>query len=252
MRRTVPVLLFVSCVLFGACSSEAQLSSGPVVRESQGVRTKLTAQNEGIDRRVSGLSLPQVAALVEREFDGLFVLATDSSNPVYAIGDFDGDGLLDVAAFVRTRKQLGRSSQAALPFQFSKVDFARDGQLPAASAESDRAWAEANAQTIGNLARYQDLRLVVVVHGAGSEPRESGSLPRRPYVLADGWSHDTNRIDAYDGELEARYVGDSPTLNKPPRRRYGEAILLRGSKDEGSVLLWTGTCYAWFPYGADF
>jgi hypothetical protein len=174
----------------------------------------------------------------------MFAVGASRISPDSITGDFNGDGNEDIAIAVHLAKQLQESDSTPINFLFYKP---MGGSRPSKMSSADY------FSKLGDLARYRDHPIVVVIHSfRGSGPSQSKG-PK--VVLADGWDYGKLNMRRYRGPLRRLAIGDSPVEPAPVLR--GDAILFLDEPEQvdGTVVYWDGRQYRWYPieeFGAKY
>ncbi|MGH9970523.1 MAG: hypothetical protein ACREBG_22405 [Pyrinomonadaceae bacterium] len=179
----------------------------------------------------------QVAALLESEFGGLFKLDTRTISPSYIVGDFNGDGTEDIAIPVRLNLQLSTEDKTKPPFSFEKAQ----GPGPSTLGEQGHE----SGLTMGDLARYKELPILVIIHGSMKD-RWKNSRPEQRFVVVDAWRLGKKVMSLNHGKLKPTPYGDEPQVVEPPRL-LGDAILMLDPANAGTAVYWDGARYRWYP-----
>jgi hypothetical protein len=181
-----------------------------------------------------------ITSLLETEFGSLFVIDDRTISPTYLRGDFNGDGVEDLAVAVRLNRQIDPNDRSKMPFQFDKAY----GPGPSTVGEQDYG----PTFTIGDLAGYRDLSMLAVIHGT----REHGltnSKPSQRFVVVDAWHLGQKTMSLFRGKLKPAAYGDELKIIPPPQL-LGDAILMIGPEDSGTAVYWDGARYRWYEVPA--
>lgn len=172
----------------------------------------------------TALSLEQVDAIVKREFQGLLRLgAKPAIEPLYLVGDFNGDGAQDLVAVT----QLESAKPARKPgFRLYPPGLCIGG-----------AWArEVEQDTLTQPA-------IAVLHGDKKRGWEKISSRQKHVILGSLWLRQPLSMKLYQPGPE-----DDKAL---PLRTRGTTVLFMNSAGVGSALYWNGSCYDDYPLGQD-
>jgi hypothetical protein len=213
-----------------------QPSISSVSQPTQNKEQKQQA-TEAQEQSPSKLTEDRVRVLVETESKGLFQVDTQTISPSYLIGDFNGDGIDDIAVPVKLSHELDSNNKAKTPFWFDKAG-ACTGQLPEGVYTSPPTF------TMSDLARYRGWPILLVIHGT----RESGwnnTQPQQQFVIVDAWDQGKKIMSLYRGKLKPVPNGDNPQIVTPPH--FGDALLMLIEGGKGTAILWDGEGYCWYP-----
>jgi hypothetical protein len=186
-------------------------------------------------------------SLLNSHFGDMLAVGASRISPDSITGDFNGDGSEDIAIAVHLAKQLQKSDSTPINFLFYKP---MGGSRPYKMSSADY------FSKLGDLARYRDYPLVVVVHSFRGSGLSQSKSPK--VVLADGWDGGKSIIlnmSRYRGPLRRLAIGDSPVEPAPVLR--GDAILFLDEPErvDGTVVYWDGRQYRWYlieEFGAKY
>jgi hypothetical protein len=194
-------------------------------------------KTESPTRQKANVTPEQVATLLASEFGGLFKVDERNITPSYLVGDFNGDGVEDLAASVRLDRQISTDDKSKPPFSFEKAY----GPGPSTLGEQS----EENGFTMGDLARYHELPILAVIHGSTKDGWKN-SQPEQRFVVVDAWHLGKKMMSLYHGRLKPASYGDEPRLIQPPQL-LGDAILMLDKANAGTAVYWDGATYRWYP-----
>jgi hypothetical protein len=178
----------------------------------------------------------QVATLLRSEFGDLFILDGRDVSPSYMVGDFNGDGVEDIAISVRVNRVINPDDRSTPPFFFEKA-FGPGTSTVGEEIEKDRF-------AIGALARYKDLTILLVIHGSS---RQQWNNSEQKFVIVDAWHLGKKMMSLHQGrELKPSAYGDEPQIIPPPQL-LGDAILMLDGESVGTAVYWDGARYRWYP-----
>ena len=138
----------------------------------------------------SGVGSPspgEVRAIVESEFKGLFrvddrlVVSAPTRtvvNPRYVTGDFNGDGVMDLAVGVRVSADVPGGDKSTPPFKMHSPWY--EG-MPQKEKDYYR-------HTLGDLAKYRDAWVLLTIHGDRKTGWRNTRYDQRFVVLNAGYS----------------------------------------------------------------
>ena len=171
------------------------------------------------------------------EFNGLFKVDEEHISPRYLVGDFNGDGVQDIAVSVQLNRHISAEDESKPSFSFEKAP----GPGPSTVGEqgSDSGFA------IGDLARYQKLTILAVIHGSKSKGWNE-SQPEQRFVIVDAWHLSKKLMSLYRGKLKPAPYGDEPSIVKPPEL-FGDAILMLDQTNTGTAVYWDSSRHRWYP-----
>ena len=175
----------------------------------------------------------KLQALLKAEFEGLFEPDGKIISPRHLLGDFNGDGVLDIAISVRLLRSIEPSDKTEPPFWFGKP-------LGPGMVQDD----ERYRFKMGDLARYRNESILIVLHGMAGQGW-SHSEPKQRFAIVDGWDAGKINMSSYRGKLEPVAAGDGAI--EPPPRLLGDAILMLGHENKGTALYQDGNRYRWYP-----
>jgi len=183
------------------------------------------------------LNEEEVITLLSLEFSGLFKIDDQHISPSYLVGDFNGDGIQDIAISVQLNRQVSAADKSKPLFSFEKAP----GPGPSTVGEqgSDSGFA------IGDLVRYQDLAILAVIHGSKNKGWNE-SQPEQRFVIVDAWHLGKKLMSLYRGKLKPTPYGDEPRIIQPPEF-FGDAILMLDQTNTGTAVYWDGARYRWYP-----
>lgn len=192
-------------------------------------------QGKGQRGKLAALSEKDVSDLIHTTFGGLFQV-DERVSPTHLEGDFNGDGVRDIASVVRLAKRLDLNDQTRPAFRLYQAIH------PALKARD-----YPPKERLGVLANYANRVHLIIVHGH----RESGwtnSTPQQRHVLLDFPGITPNRIRLYRGNLRPATAGDQFKPSRPPRLR-GDAIVADEVFEQGvgAAIYWDGTRYREYP-----
>lgn len=179
----------------------------------------------------------KVITLLSVEFSGLFKLDEQNISPSYLVGDFNGDGVQDIAVSVRLNRQISPDDKSKSPFSFEKAP----GPGPDTLSEEGNG----SGFAIGDLARYQDLAILAIIHGSMRNDWNE-SQPEQRFVIVDAWHLGKKLMTLYRGKLKPTPYGDEPSVIQPPKL-LGDAILMLDETNVGTAVYWDGARYRWYP-----
>ena len=224
-RKLLTMIFIVALSNSGAC----KLGAPPMDnRQSH-------AQNPSTER--PKLNDTEVVTLLSVEFSGLFKLDEQNISPSYLVGDFNGDGAQDIAISVRLNRQLTAEDKSKPPFLLEKAP----GPGPSTVGEQG----EVSGFTMGDLARYQELAILAVIHGSKRNGWNE-SQPEQRFVVVDAWHLGKKQMTINHGKLRPAPYGDERQVVPPPHL-MGEAILMLDQTNSGTAVYWDGARYRWYP-----
>lgn len=185
---------------------------------------------------VSQLSNEQIRALVDAEFGGLLQVDDQTFFPYYLTGDFNGDGIEDIAVSVRQRYDVDANDRSAPPFWFREL---RPVCPPETQCVDDVTY------TMGDLARFRDFLMLVVIHGT-SEHGWGNTQPQQRFLVPSSGHKYANRMRLFRGNLEPAPIGDDPVIPPPPSSDR-DVILLLDDSGRGIAVHWEEGDYHWYP-----
>jgi hypothetical protein len=196
------------------------------------------------------LTKEQIQSLINKEFGQLFLVDSLYISPTYLVGDFNGDGIKDLAVLVRPRKTIDPNDKTKPTFW---LDEPITGGIYKTTSKrrldkAEREWRERHqAFTIGDLARYRQVLLpeIVIIHGTEGRMWEN-SEPQQRFVVLGGMDHDADRMRLYRGKLKSMAIGDSP--GGIPHKLVGDALLFTYRNEGGAVIYWLNGDYYWYPW----
>jgi hypothetical protein len=222
------ILLLLYSIAFRA--SVASFTHEPAAVKQQ--KQQETEQKEGSE---SERTQDRMRAVLEAAFGGLFQVDA-RINPSHVTGDFNGDGVTDVAVAVRLIREVDKRDPSKPSFNLYQP--IHTGLSPEVYKTENR---------LGSLAYYQDRTHLVVMHGT-HEREWTTSQPQQRHVLLDFPGIAPTGMTVYRGELRPATAGDEPKPTPPPRLT-GDAILLEEvfEEDVGAVIYWDGSRYRTYP-----
>jgi hypothetical protein len=207
LRRSV-LLVLALCVLGGVVHTRLRRPSRPdvAVREEAVVPPALPAATPA----ASGArpTRADVRPLLERLAGGA-LLPDERSDPWLAVGDFDGDGAIDVAAAVRLRAAGDSLADSSLRL----LDAAAPGPPPAPAG----------------LASGE--RLLAIVHGVVGRPWSDPTADRPAFLLRH----------ASGAAVRAQPLADLPAevRMRVTRAHVGDVV----APGPGAIVFWNGAAY---------
>jgi hypothetical protein len=178
----------------------------------------------------------QVTTLLLSEFGGLFKVDERHISPSYLVGDFNGDGVKDIAVSVRLNRQLSTEDKSKPPFSFEKAFGPGSSTL---GEEGEQGLAT------GDLARYQELAILAIIHGSPNDGWNN-SQAKQKFVVVDAWRLGTKLMSLYRGKFKPTPYGDETRVTEPPQL-LGDAILMLDQTNAGTAVYWDGARYRWYP-----
>jgi hypothetical protein len=184
-------------------------------------------------------STEQIRGVLAKEFGGLMDIDDRTISPTFLMGDFNGDGVADLAIAVRVNREIDPEDPSEMPFRFEKAY----GPGPSTVGEPDYG----PSFTIGVLAHYRrnNFSMLAIIHGT----RELGfteTMPQQRILVVDAWHLGKKRMSLFKGKLEPAAYGDEPETVAPPQL-LGDAILMIGPENSGTAVYWDGARYRWYP-----
>lgn len=194
----------------------------------------------------SRLTEEQVKSLIEREFGGLFLVDGRVISPSHLVGDFNGDGVKDIVVLARPRSGIDPSDKSIPSFWLDAA--VSGGKLPPRTRTRIRRkdYPPKYEFTIGDLARYRDTRLpiLLIVHGAEGRLWNNSERQQR-FVVLGGMDVDANRMQLYQGKLKPESLGDTGIADPPDL--IGDGILFT-YEGRGAIVYWEKDGYYTFPF----
>lgn len=230
---------------------EEDLKFGNDIPESEFYKIK---KNVLYDQVEMHLSKEQVQLLIDKEFGALFLVDSLHIFPTYLIGDFNNDGVNDIAVLARPRKTIAVNDKTKPPFWLDEPITGGASKLPLKDKQktTDRdAKQEVRLPhevfTIGDLARYGKVPLpvIVIIHGVKGRIWKD-SEPQQKFVVLGGIGFSDDSMKLYRGKLKSLPIGDS--AGGIPPKLEGDAILFTYRNDGGTVVYWEKGNYYWYPY----
>jgi len=238
MKRLIvfKVVTILASIILGSCPVAWRFpisSSFDLFSEISEQRQQETKQEETQGAR---LTSEEVKVLIETLFSGVF-RDDDRIAPTHLIGDFNGDGIKDIAIAVQLSKDIDKNDPSKPPFNLYRP--IHTGLKPEDYNVKDK---------IGVLAHYSNRTHLIILHGT----RERGwgnSLSQERYVLLDFPGIAPNKIKIYRGKLRSATAGDEPKPTPPPRL-VADAILADEVFEEGmgAIIYWDGKRYREYPF----
>lgn len=201
-------------------------------------RALLQSEAAGLpDRRGEAIpTIGEVGSLVEKSFNGLFVLASNRSAS-FVLGDFNGDGDKDLAAAVRLSREVDRDDT-------SISDFMMYTPLP---REFDVNIYGTERNPLGTLGHWPRAEFLVVLNGkpGGWHPQ----LPRDRTVLLMQTKGSSMKLFSFRGQLRSATAYPGQKEPGPPPSLMCDSILLGRAlpHDKGQVIYWDGGRYRYYP-----
>jgi hypothetical protein len=175
-----------------------------------------------------------VRGLVRTEFSGLFTVDRETTSPNWLLGDWDGNGRVDLVVIGRLRMDAtARRHPGGKYPMYSPLDTGMD---PAAYDED--VTADEMTDRAGSLAQL----VVFDALGAGMHGRTA------LFAAMDGG---TTRMGLHRGALHPAPAGTSAP---PPPKLLGDVVLLLERDGTGRALYWDGErfrLYPWTPRSKD-
>ena len=186
------------------------------------------------------LSSEDVQCLVSSRHNSLWIPATDITVPWYVTGDFDGDGVLDVAAIVRLNedefiRHLAVDRKWTPP---NTVVF-----KPLGTGMSRDRYGDGTIGPLRLLKAHTNAELVLIMHSV--RPQKAVRVDVRDYVAVDLCGPSLTHISVRQAPLHSAAAGDSPMLPAP--RRLGDTIQASTKAGTRCALYWDGRGYRWHP-----
>lgn len=202
-------------------------------------QTKLPSDQKVVFSPGKNPSKDDISSIVKSEFGSLIVMGNRGITNDFVIGDFNGDGIMDITVSVHPRNGLDKADHTILPFQFYKPNAFEECKFD-----------------MSDLARYQesfirfpDEGMIVILHGSTLSGWEKIDKHNK-HLLVDGWSLLPKTMKLFNGKLKSEQIGDAP-LAVPPKL-IGDAVwLLNHDTDEGDIIYWNGQSYSWYPTSKD-
>jgi hypothetical protein len=183
------------------------------------------------------LSDEEIIALLSIEFSGLFKVDRQNISPSYLVGDFNGDGVEDIAVSVQLNRHVSAEDKSKLPFYFEKAP----GPGPSTVGEQGND----SGFVMGDLARYKDLAILAVIHGSKSNGWSQTQAEQR-FVIVDAWHLGQKLMTLFHGKIKPASYGDEPRVIDPPEL-LGDAVLMLDQTHTGTAVYWDGARYRWYP-----
>ena len=181
------------------------------------------------------LSSQDIGAVLTKCFGGMFRLQ-DKARPNFVFGDFNGDGVSDLAVVVRLCADIAKTVD-------SKPEFAIYDPLP---PEFD-VQTFGKPRSLGDLAHWRNRDLIIVVHGGAGDWCDLGK--QEATVLLAGHAGKGLLVSHFRGEMEpARAYSTQKKIGKPPFVNFDSILLDRAfSDDTGELIYWDGVRYRYYP-----
>lgn len=184
---------------------------------------------------VTALTSEDVKVIIRTTFAELFQV-DERVPPTHLGGDFNGDGIEDIAIAVSLNRRVDRNDVSKPSFNLYMP--IHTGLNPEEYKRED---------TLGVFAYYRDRVHLAVLHGIRDQDWLNVE-PQQVHLLLGFPGIAPNKIRIYHGNLEPTTAGDErkPT---PPPRLFADAILADEVFDEGigAVTYWDGTRYREYP-----
>lgn len=222
-------ILLLHCI---ACRASVTISTDPLheMRKQKQQKTGHKGRTEPKPTQ------EDVRALIGTAFGGLFEV-DERITPTHLIGDFNGDGVEDIAIAVRLNRDVDKNDESKPAFNL---------YMPIHTGLNPEDYKAKNR--LGALAYYGNRAQLVVLHGT-AETSWRNSQPQQRHVLIDYPGTAPTKMSSYRGKLKPAAAGDEPKPTAPPRL-VGDAILIDKvfEEDVGAVIYWDRSRYRVYPF----
>ena len=190
--------------------------------------------------------LERIRTAITRDFGGIFVVNPNlwpngRVNPVYAIGDFNGDRKSDLGVMVsvdigKLAERLALDPNWSIPhLLFYPLD------SPDTSDEGPKPF-ELPLKLI--VSQKIERSALLILHDFSLDRRKPNAMA---HAVTDFYPFSSLTMAVSRKRLPANSAGDSPVL--PPPRIVGDMLLFLDRRSDGSAVYWDRGRYRWYPVG---